>query len=157
MTTPSSPPAVRRAAAGDADAIANLWHESWHETHTPDPFRNRAWFRQRSLAIVPSAYVAVRDGKVVGFSAWDHDMLTHLFVSRGEYGRGTADLLLTAAEDALASEGVSRASLHCREADARALRFYEKRNWRKEGLILEDVWRLDKTLSPHDGKAEAGA
>jgi GNAT superfamily N-acetyltransferase len=162
MTRPTVLPALRRATERDAESICSLWHDSWHATHAPEThaevvaFRDRAWFRQKSAELVSSAYVAARDGEIVGFAAWDHEMLTQLFVRPGEYGQGTANLLLAATEAAMVSEGVSRAYLYCRLANLRAIRFYLKRNWQKQEPVVESagagmppssMWRLDKTLS----------
>jgi GNAT superfamily N-acetyltransferase len=81
----------------------------------------------------------------------------HLFVNWEEYGRGTADRLLAAAEGAIAQDGVKQAYLYCRVTNARALHFYEKRGWSKNAEITEQlicangtrpskVWRMIKPL-----------
>jgi ribosomal protein S18 acetylase RimI-like enzyme len=155
---------IRFASADDADAVAAIWHDSWHRTHAPDThpdvvaWRGLSWFLGRSQGAVKSAYIAERARHTVAFVAWDHDKLGHLFMSHGEYGRGTADLLLTAAEEAMARTGVQQAYLYCRMTNARALRFYEKHGWSRkdeitEHLICADgtrpskVWRMIKPMT----------
>jgi len=154
---------LRRARGEDAADVAALWHDSWHATHAPysDPdvvaWRRFDWFLGRAVGIVKSAYVAERGQRTVAFVAWDHDKLGQLFVDHTEYGRGAADLLLKAAELAMAGNGVTQAYLYCRTTNARALHFYQKRGWVKDGEIVEQlicatgtrpsaVWRLGKSL-----------
>ena len=138
-------PILRRASAEDANAIATIWHDSWHATHASDThpdvvdWRKPGWFAERAVEAVKAAFVIEREGDVAGFVCWKATKLELLFVKDSEYGSGIAEILLMGAESAMAQAGVAEAYLYCRTTNQRALRFYEKRNWSIDLIVEEQL------------------
>jgi GNAT superfamily N-acetyltransferase len=76
-------------------------------------------------------------------------------------GSGIAAALIADAEARLSEAGVATAWLACAIGNDRAARFYEKRGWRRVGIMLNqletpngifslEVWRYEKSLTrPH--------
>ena len=78
--------------------------------------------------------------------------------SRDDRGTGVAAALMDDGEARLAARGVTTAWLACAIGNDRAARFYEKRGWRRVGVVTShlttpdgefavDVWRYEKTLT----------
>jgi GNAT superfamily N-acetyltransferase len=119
--------------------------------------RTRTWFDREAEAIGRSALIVERLGRVVGFTAWRGAQIESVFVVESEYGNGTAAQLLAETERAMIQEGTLSAFLHCRVRNKKAVRFYEKHGWQREGHTQEvlegvaapqavDVWRMVKRL-----------
>ena len=154
---------VRPAAAADLDALARIWHESWHETHAhllPAElirFRTLESFRDRLRASLSNVRVAGPAGAPVGFCIVKGDELDQLFVSASARGSGVAAALTADAERLLAGRGVRTAWLACAIGNDRAARFYEKCGWRRVGTMTHhaetsdgvfplEAWRFEKDL-----------
>ena len=134
--------------AGDADmaAVADLWHEGWHDGHAgrvPDgltELRTLAAFHERTPARVAETTVAVSDsGDLVGFVMVAGDEVEQVFVGRAARGTGLAADLLAVAEQQVAARGHSSAWLAVVAGNARARRFYEKQGWVDEGDLPYEV------------------
>jgi GNAT superfamily N-acetyltransferase len=155
--------AIRIAGAHDADAIAALWHDTWHATHaqwTPGELvahRDGNWFLAKAIDVVRAAFVAQRGTRIVGFVAWRGDQLYQLFVDQSERGHGTAGALLSSAEEAMKISGTEQAFLNCRIQNDPARRFYEKHGWMRDARTTLSVrglsgpqsvvvWRMVKRL-----------
>jgi ribosomal protein S18 acetylase RimI-like enzyme len=154
---------VRPAAAADLDALARIWHESWHETHAhllPAElirFRTLESFRDRLRASLPNVRVTGPPGAPLGFCIVKGEELDQLFVSASARGSGVAAALTADAERLLAGRGVRTAWLACAIGNDRAARFYEKCGWRRvgtmthnaetsEGVFPLEAWRFEKDL-----------
>jgi GNAT superfamily N-acetyltransferase len=116
---------LRGAVLEDGPAVAAVHRAALRsrlpwlpELHTPD--EDRAFFTGCLQRL--DAWVAERDGEVVGFAAVDHDaaMLDHLYLRPSEYRRGTGSALLDRARRA--HDGPLR--LWCFQRNAEALAFY---------------------------------
>ena len=155
---------VRSADAAEIDRLARLWHDVWHETHTPlQPpelirLRTLESFRERLQAALPSIRVAGPIGAPVGFCVLKGEELYQLFVSPEARGSGVAAALIADAEARLAERGVETAWLACAIGNDRAARFYEKSGWRLVGTVVNpaetssgpfplEVWRYEKRLT----------
>ena len=155
---------IRTAEPGDVDALASIWHETWHEAHAHlvprelSRMRTRESLRERLIAALPIVRVAGDSGAPVGFCMVKDDELYQLFVSPAARGSGAAAALLADGEQRLAAKRVDTAWLACAIGNDRAARFYEKHGWRRVGTMLNyaetsngafplEVWRYEKVLS----------
>ncbi|WP_374456699.1 N-acetyltransferase family protein [Nocardioides sp.] len=134
--------------AGDADmaAVADLWHEGWHDAHAghvPDGLtaaRTLPAFHERTPARVGDTSVAVSDdGALLGFVMVADDEVEQVFVGRDARGTGLAPLLLAEAERQVAAAGHVSAWLAVVAGNARARRFYEKQGWTDAGGLPYEV------------------
>lgn len=134
--------------AGDADmaAVADLWHEGWHDAHAghvPDGLtaaRTLEAFHSRTPPRVADTSVAVSDsGELLGFVMVDGDEVEQVFVGRSARGTDLAGLLLVEAERLVAADGHEEAWLAVVVGNGRARRFYEKHGWRDEGDLPYEV------------------
>ena len=99
--------------AGDADmaAVADLWHEGWHDGHAghvPDGLtavRTLDAFHERTPSRVADTAVAVSGtGALLGFVMVVGDEVEQVFVGRASRGTDLAALLLTEAERRVAAD-----------------------------------------------------
>ena len=134
--------------AGDADmaAVADLWHEGWHDGHAghvPDGLtavRTLDAFHERTPSRVADTAVAVSGtGALLGFVMVVGDEVEQVFVGRASRGTDLAALLLTEAERRVAAAGHSSAWLAVVAGNARARRFYEKQGWVDTGDLPYEV------------------
>lgn len=93
---------VRRATAGDAAVMAEVWLRSFAAglpsvrlAHTPDEVRG--WIRD-VVVPGPDTWVATVDDAVVGLLAVDGHWLNQLYVEPAWRGRGVGDALVTHAQ-----------------------------------------------------------
>lgn len=155
---------VRDAQPEDLECLADIWHEGWHDGHAATVpteltrVRTRESFRERLEAALADIRVAGPPGAPAGFSIVKDDELCHLYVSAGWRGTGIAALLIDDAEARLAGAGVETAWLACAIGNERAARFYQKRGWRRAGVIDYEaetaagrfplrVWRYEKRVA----------
>ena len=131
---------IRPASDADMAAVADLWHEGWHDGHAghvPEGLtaaRTLEAFHQRTPARVADTTVAVSDrGELLGFVMVVGDEVEQVFVGPVARGSGLAAALLTEAERQVASAGHDEAWLAVVTGNARARRFYEKRGWHDSG------------------------
>jgi ribosomal protein S18 acetylase RimI-like enzyme len=121
---------LRRADAGDGDALGDVWLSAWYATFDfppghPDPDVRR-WLKDEMLP-AHEVWVAVTpaDG-VIGFMALSDAMVDQLYIAPAWIGRGVGSALLDLAK-ARRPEGLD---LYCFQANGRARRFYEARGFR---------------------------
>jgi GNAT superfamily N-acetyltransferase len=87
---------IRRAAAADTAAVARLFRRSFGTLtflptlHTPE--EDLAFFER--VVREQEVWVADEEGVVVGFSALDGEMLSHLYVDPDAHRRGVGSALL---------------------------------------------------------------
>ena len=137
---------IRPADAADMAAVADLWHEGWHDGHAghvPDGLtaaRTLAAFHDRTPARVADTAVAVGDdGSLEGFVMVVGDEVEQVFVARAARGSGLAPELLAEAERRVAAGGHSWAWLAVVAGNARARRFYERHGWVDHGDLPYEV------------------
>jgi ribosomal protein S18 acetylase RimI-like enzyme len=154
---------IRAALPGEVDAIAELYHQVWHEAEAgfvPEEERRRrtrAFFAERLQSRISTMLVAQETDGLVGFVSWRGNYVGQLYVRAAYRGRGVATDLLAAAESAMAAAGIVDAELHCALGNHRAYRFYIRNQWSSTGLIGKLVagpggpvdsqcWRMCKRL-----------
>ncbi len=154
---------IRSAAPTELDALAQLWHDVWYETHAQlmpaslARLRTFESFRARLAAALPAVRVAGPPGAPVGFCVTKGDELYQLWVSPAARGSGVAAALIVDAEARLAAAGVTTAWLACAIGNDRAARFYEKCGWKNvgkaiypaetsEGTAATETWRFERAL-----------
>ena len=137
---------IRAAGAADMAAVADLWHEGWHDAHVghvPDGLtaaRTLEAFHARTPPRVADTSVAVSEsGDLLGFVMVVGDEVEQVFVGRSARGTDLAGLLLMEAERLVAGAGHEEAWLAVVDGNARARRFYEKHGWRDEGDLPYEV------------------
>lgn len=137
---------IRPAVAADMAAVADLWHEGWHDGHAghvPDGLtaaRTLAAFHERTPSRVADTSVAVSDdGELLGFVMVVDDEVEQVFVGRAARGTGLAPLLLEEAERQVAAAGHVSAWLAVVTGNARARAFYEKQGWTDSGDLPYEV------------------
>lgn len=136
---------VRPATVDDAEGIARVHIRSWQETYAPlvEPgeldglsVERRAERWARDLADGSEAWVAEREGAVIGFSSTSGDHaerprpveLGMLYVMEESHGIGAGQALLDAAI------GDSPAFLFVARDNPRAIRFYERNRFFFDGV-----------------------
>jgi GNAT superfamily N-acetyltransferase len=159
----AQPVVVRDADASEIDALARVWYDAYRDAHDgllpPALFRVRTLesFRQRIADGLSDFRVTGPVGAPLGLCVLKADELYQLFVAAEGRGAGVAAALIDDAEARLAARGVSVAWLACAIGNHRAARFYEKRGWRRVGVVTSrlttpegdfavDVWRYEKML-----------
>ena len=137
---------IRAAGAADMAAVADLWHEGWHDAHTGHvpagltTARTLEAFHARTPPRVADTSVAVSEsGDLLGFVMVVGDEVEQVFVGRSARGTDLAGLLLMEAERLVAAAGHEEAWLAVVDGNARARRFYEKHGWRDEGDLPYEV------------------
>jgi GNAT superfamily N-acetyltransferase len=145
---------VRRATPADADAITDVHVRTWRWTYRgqlPESFfadlrperRAQRWRADLATdAII--AWVAERGERLVGFAGWgptrDDDLdagvveLHMINVLEEHIGRGVGQALMAAVEADWRARDYEQAVLWVLEANERALRFYARRGWERDGV-----------------------
>lgn len=135
---------VRLPSAGDAPELARVHVESWQHAYRDifsadflgglDVERRRLWFESR-IAGGGGLLVADVDERPVGFCVFGDSAepgwgeVYAIYVHPDHWGEGHGAALLSAAEDALSSQGLDRALLWVLERNHQARSFYERRGW----------------------------
>jgi predicted cupin superfamily sugar epimerase/GNAT superfamily N-acetyltransferase len=132
---------LRAARPGDAESIAQIWNDGWHDGHdgnVPDELtavRTPESFRTRAAARIPQTTVALVGGEIAGFVVVHDDELEQVYVDAGHRGAGVAPALMAAGLRQVAGSGHERAWLAVAAGNARARRFYEREGWTDDGLF----------------------
>lgn len=146
-----SDPILRPATAGDAEAVAGVFHEGWHDVHpgrvpdglterrTPEAFLDRV---TRRIAETDETTVAEVDSTIAGFIMVAGDEAEQVYVGRAFRGTTVATLLLTEAERQIAAAGHDAAFLVVVRGNDRAQAFYARQGWVDEGDIDYPVTAL---------------
>src|SRR3954447_6088324 len=80
--------ALRPATSADADAVAQIWREGWHDGHLGHvpaalvAVRTPGSFLQRAADRVGDTTVAVVDGDIAGFTMVTGDEVDQVYVAR---------------------------------------------------------------------------
>lgn len=143
---------IRPAEDADMAAVADLWHEGWHDGHAgqvPDGLtavRTLAAFHERTPARVADTAVAVVGGSLLGFVMVVGDEVEQVFVARSARGTRVAEDLLAEAERLVAAGGHDTAWLAVVVGNARARRFYERCGWSDAGDLPYEVTAAGQTF-----------
>ncbi|HSF36578.1 MAG TPA: GNAT family N-acetyltransferase [Nocardioides sp.] len=144
---------IRPASDADMAAVADLWHEGWHDGHAghvPDGLtaaRTLAAFHERTPPRVADTSVAVADdGALLGFVMVVDDEVEQVFVAPAGRGTGLASELLAEAERRVAAGGHASAWLAVVVGNVRARRFYERQGWSDTGDLPYQVTAGGKTF-----------
>jgi GNAT superfamily N-acetyltransferase len=125
----STPYVIRTAAAGDASEIAEVHTVAMREAmpylpHLHSDEETRAWVTE---AVLPrqEVWVAEADGRVVGVTALEGDMVQQLYILPGYQGSGIGSALLALAK----SRRPGGLRLYAFQRNTRARGFYERRGF----------------------------
>jgi GNAT superfamily N-acetyltransferase len=151
---------IREATLADARACAEVHVEGWRWAYRgllPDDHldrlsveeRERMWREGFAEPGQRVAWVAERDGRVVGFCVTgpsedaDADRGTAevyaIYLRPEVVGTGVGRRLFAHAVDDLRRRGFRAATLWVLEANERARRFYERAGWRPDGAVNEEL------------------
>ena len=120
---------LRPAAPEDAEALARVAHDSFHQAFaaimSPAALAQRPldFFAGRFAEQWPEVVVALVGGRIVGFSMVRQGHIDMLFVDPATQARGVGKALLAAAE------GGGARTLECFRDNGEARAFYEKHGW----------------------------
>ena len=126
---------ARPAAPEELPAVAELWHDAWHDAHAaivPAGLiaeRGTGQFLERLKGFGDRLRVIGPAGAPLGMCVIADNQVDQMFVGRRARGGGIASVLLADAEERLRGEGCARAHLDCAIGNARAVRFYQKHGW----------------------------
>lgn len=154
---------VRPAREAEIPRLAEIWHDAWLDAHAallPEELkrlRTLESFRDRLAKALPRVRVVDVSGEPAGICMIKGDELYQLFVAAHARGTGAAIALIDDAEARIRDTGVKLAWLTCAIGNDRAARFYEKRGWRRTGVVPSrvettegefelDAWRYEKPL-----------
>jgi ribosomal protein S18 acetylase RimI-like enzyme len=139
---------IRKAVATDAPAILDclrIAFEPYRTRYTPSGFADTVLTRETIQVRLVSMciFVAVNDsGDIVGTIGCSvigesEGHLRGMAVLPEWQGRGIAERLLQTAEHELADRNCSRITLDTTEPLQRAMRFYERRGYRRSGKVTD--------------------
>lgn len=167
---------VRPATLRDAKAIAAIHVSAWQAAYqglVPDEHlrglsveKRQSFWREAIEQFEPQVQVAVDEGKVVGFVAFDRSRdkgtpsttgeIWAIYVNPAHWSRGVGLALWDAARDALEEEGCTKVTVWLPVRNERAMRFHELAGFKREmttaktteigGARLEEI-RLSRPIS----------
>lgn len=141
---------LRPYEEGDLQAVVSLFYDTIHSVNLKDytPEQADAWApkepdssRWRNLLTGEDTWVAVQDGRIVGFANRDGEYFDCLYVHKDYQRRGVAKALAERIEGRAAAEGYTRIRT---DASLTARPFFERRGYtvirrqriRRAGQIL---------------------
>lgn len=143
----------RPAQPEDIAPLAKIWHDGWREAHealAPPELTMRRLsqdFAERLAEFGDNLIAAGPVGAPLGLVAVRDNEVNQMFTSRAARGTGVAGLLMSAAEERMATAGHKRAWLDVMIGNERAAAFYRKCGWNLKG---EQVLQLDTKPEPFE-------
>jgi ribosomal protein S18 acetylase RimI-like enzyme len=131
----------RPLAKTEMEAVAALWHETWHGSHdhiAPPSlceFRTLDYFRHRIENEREKVWVLGSPGEPIGLCIVSGSNLDMLFVAPSERGKGVGQRLLADAEARVRKSGVKQAHLYVALGNDGAIRFYERHGCADDGKV----------------------
>lgn len=125
----------------EIEAVAALWHDTWHSAHDhlfPQAlceFRTKDFFRRRVDNERETVRVFGAPGKPIGLCIVSHAHLDQLYVAPSERGKGVGERLLADAEARMRESGITEANLYVALGNEGAFRFYERHSWIDAGKV----------------------
>jgi len=143
MTQPTQ---IRQATPADLPALADLWYQGWqeaHAAHVPAELtaqRSHDSFFTR-LQNLPNTHILGPTNAPLGLCVLRNNEVYQFYVSPAARGTGTAQILIAFGEAGLHAAGHEVAQLEVIPQNLRAIAFYEKAGWVKQGIetILLDT------------------
>lgn len=137
---------IRERTDADLDAcvavLAQVHADSGYPHHWPaDP---AGWLTPGALT---TAWVAERDGAVVGHAALCGSEVSRLYVAPVARGSGLGGRLLARVEDTAAARRI-RLTLEVKSTDTAARALYERRGWLPRGTERQD-WGAGERVTVH--------
>ena len=150
---------VRLATARDSKAIADI-HVSASQAAFKALFpgeqlpavpadKSQAYWREAIEFSEPQVYVALDDGKVVGFVGFDRSRdkgtppttgeIWAIYAATSHWGQGVGLALWDAAREGLLEEGCTKVTLWVPLANERAVRFHELAGFKREMTSIKTV------------------
>jgi len=156
---------IRPIAIAEVSAVADLWHDGWHEAHAAHvpaelvTLRTLDSFLQRLNEIRETVRVIGPPGAPLGFCATKGNEIYQLFTAAAARGTGIAAELISDGEARLFGQGHSRIELGVIPENVRAIRFYARQGWAtgkvvsyavdtSKGPFQLPVLIMHKTLTP---------
>ncbi|MGB3178588.1 MAG: GNAT family N-acetyltransferase [Albidovulum sp.] len=157
--------AIRFAVPADMEALAALWHATWHDSHAlivPAALaagRTPASFAARLQGLGANLRVSGPVGAPLGLCIRYTNRIEQIYVAPSAQGTGLAHALLRDGEARLFAAGVRLAELDCAAQNHRAARFYTSEGWAlrttemvgvetPDGEIMLPVLTFEKHLMP---------
>lgn len=135
------PPEIRAMQPNEREAVAQLFHDVWHETQAKlqdarkAAIRGYDFFKGRVDMLEVRTLVAVTEGQIIGFARWTPGHIHSLFVGQSHRGKGVGESLCDAVVAANHVENGGPLRLDCVEGNWAARRFYERQGWRVTDTI----------------------
>ncbi len=135
MKPSAAQPCLRPYEEGDLQAVVSLFYDTIHSVNLKDytPEQADAWApkepdmsRWQKLLKEEDTWVAVQDGRIVGFANRNGDYFDCLYVGKGYQRRGVAKALAERIEGRAAAEGYTRIRT---DASLTARPFFERRGY----------------------------
>ncbi len=139
---------IRRAQPADLPALADLWHQGWHEAHAAHVPAALAALRSRDslLTRLQSQAVLLTAGSPpLGLCIPRGNEIYQMYVAPAARGTGTAAGLIAAGEDHIRAAGFATARLDVIPQNHRAIAFYEKCGWQRGSI---ETVMLDTLADP---------
>ena len=140
---------LRPAQSEDLSALATLWHDGWveaHAAHVPQELvdqRTLESFHIRMGKMLDETVVAGPIGAPTGFCAVCEDEIYQMYVSPSARGTGTAAKLINEGCQRIFAAGFTKARLDVIPQNPRAIAFYEKIGFEKQGVEVVNLDTLD--------------
>lgn len=155
----SSKVEVRKPKMEDLDSLMSVWIEDgiFHNRIDPSYYKkfsdDRTYMENVIKTDNPHIYVAILEGKVVGFVTYElgkadyldtniskYGEVLELFVNENFRGHGIGRALLNKVESELKKQGITWVKLQCSTFNPKALKFYEREKYKdRQRLLFKEI------------------
>jgi len=139
---------IRQASPADLPALADLWHQGWHEAHAAHVPGELTALRSRDsllIRLTTQPVLLTAGNPPLGLCIPRGNEIYQMYVSPAARGTGAAAALIAAGEQHIRSHGHTTARLEVIPQNHRAIAFYEKCGW-QQGWI--ETVMLDTLAAP---------